>query len=568
MKIMAADNGGAPAAGRVPRDLRAREWVALLLLALMICVSAAWTPACTDGPTPAATAASAPVYYLDGQSGDDNQRGTLPAKAWRTLARVNEALMPGDTVVIAGGIYPQQIRPARSGGVGGRITYRAAPGATVILEGGGRLFDLAGRSYVTIEGLTFRNPGYAWGRIAGGQQNEIIRNVFVAAGRTEAYVGLELSRAVYNRIAGNEFRNWGDAASAWGDAVRLTDGADHNLLETNRFVNAGHSLLGIETSFNVVRGNRFENAWEKGIDLVWRVNPPWAPGQEFVARRNLIEDNQFLRCRQSSDGLAGGVGIQMAAAETIFRGNVLAENDRAGVLLNGWTDAPRAYGNRLYHNTFVDNGGFPAPISSGIATTQWGDVTVDVRANRFDNNVLYTTRAPYQLVLDLSPKTDYGPAFLASYRIGGNCLGPQSLITIESLDGAQTVEYYEGGYPELVRGNRLAQIQFANAGEGDYHLTAGSACIDLAIPLTTTTSSGSGRVVAVADASYFSNGFGVVQGDSVTIVGSGPAVVVDVDYEGNLLTLASDIQWQAGSPVFWREFTGARPDAGAFEFGR
>jgi Right handed beta helix region len=568
MRAMAPDHGGPITARPAHRNSRPRGRRAFVPLALMTGLASASAPSCRPGPTAAETRPPAPVYYVDGQSGDDNQSGTSPAQAWRTLARANEALRPGDTVLIAGGIYRQPIKPARTGRDGGRIAYRAATGAAVVIEGADLLFDIAGRSYVTIEGFTFRNPAYAWGRITDGQRNEIVHSVFVAAGRTEAYVGLELRRAAYNRIADNEFRSWGEAASSWGDAVRLTEGADHNLLETNQFVNAGHSLLGIETSSNVVRGNRFENAWEKGIDLVWRVSPPWAPGQEFVARRNVIEANQLLRCRLSPDGQKGGVGIQIAAAETIFRGNVLADNDRAGVLVNGWTDAPRVYGNRLYHNTFVENGRVSAPISSGIATTQWGDVSVDVRANRFDNNVLYTTHAPYQLVLDLFPGRGYGPAFLTSYRIGGNCLGPESLIFIGSLDGADTVAHYASSYPELLPGNREARIQFANAGGGDYRLTTGSACIDLAIPLTVTTSSGSGRAVGVADASYFSDGQGVVPGDTVTILGSGRSTVAAVDYERNILTLTSDLQWRAGSPVFWREYAGARPDAGAFEFGR
>jgi hypothetical protein len=507
------------------------------------------------------------VYYVDGQGGDDSRPGTSPTQAWRTIGKANEALRPGETVVIAAGVYRQPIKPARSGSEGARITYRAATGAAVVVEGVDLLFDMAGRSYVTIEGLTFRSPAYAWGRIVDGQRNEIVRSVFLAAGRTEAYVGLELRRASYNRIANSRFKDWGEAVSSWGDAVRLTEGADHNLVESNELVNAGHSLLGIETSSNVVRGNRFENAWEKGIDLVWRVSPPWAPGQEFVARRNVIEANQFLRCRLTRDGQKGGVGIQIAAAETIFRGNVLAENDRAGVLANGWTDAPRVYGNRLYHNTFVDNGRAPAPISSGIATTQWGDRSVDVRANRFDNNVLYTTAAPYQFVLDLSPAAEYGAAFLASYRIGGNCLGPGSLIFIGSLDGADTVAAYASRYPDLMPGNREAAIQFADAAGGDYRLTAGSACIDAAMPLTVATSNGSGRTLAVADASYFSDGLGLVGGDTVTIPGGGTSTVAGVDYEQNILTLASDLQWQTGNPVFWGQYAGARPDAGAFEFG-
>jgi hypothetical protein len=185
---------------------------ALGLLALM--TSLACAPSCGPGPTSAATTAGGSVYYVDGQGGDDSQTGTSPAQAWRTLGKANEALRPGETVIIAAGVYRQSIKPARSGQEGGRIIYRAAAGAAVVVEGVELLFDLAGRSYVTIEGLTFRSPAYAWGRIVDGQRNAIVRSVFVAGGRTEAYVGLELRRATYNRIANSQFRDWGDATGS------------------------------------------------------------------------------------------------------------------------------------------------------------------------------------------------------------------------------------------------------------------------------------------------------------------------------------------------------------------
>lgn len=79
-------------------------------------------------------AARAETYYIAGD-GDDGAIGTREAP-WGTLAHANEALQPGDTVVLLDGEHAGVIEPARSGEEGAPITYRAANEQGAVLRGG------------------------------------------------------------------------------------------------------------------------------------------------------------------------------------------------------------------------------------------------------------------------------------------------------------------------------------------------------------------------------------------------------------------------------------------------
>lgn len=77
------------------------------------------------------------TYYVDGQArnADDSGPGTK-AHPFKTINHAAQVLQPGERVVIAGGVYREEIRPARGGtGPDAMISYEAAPGAEVIVKG-------------------------------------------------------------------------------------------------------------------------------------------------------------------------------------------------------------------------------------------------------------------------------------------------------------------------------------------------------------------------------------------------------------------------------------------------
>jgi hypothetical protein len=127
-----------------------------------------------------------------------------------------------------------------------------------------------------------------------------------------------------------------------------------------------------------------------------------------------------------------------------------------------------------------------------------------------------------------------------------------------------TVASYQTAYPTRSGGNISLNPMFVNAPAYDFHATPGSPVIDAGKPLTQTSSAGSGTVVTVADASYFTDGFGIIDPDQLQI-GSQVVTIASVNYATNQITLASSISWAAGDPVSL-PWLGSAPDMGIYEY--
>jgi hypothetical protein len=100
----------------------------------------------------------------------------------------------------------------------------------------------------------------------------------------------------------------------------------------------------------------------------------------------------------------------------------------------------------------------------------------------------------------------------------------------------------------------------------DFHLQSDSPCIDQGGFLTTiTSSSGSGTQFQVADAGYFMDGWGIIEGDIIQLQGqTARARIVSVDYATNTITFNTTLSWTSGVGVSLA-YEGAAPDIGAYE---
>lgn len=392
------------------------------------------------------------IYHIDILGNDDNI-GTSQSTAWRTLAKGNERLASGDTALIYPGTYLDPIAPTQDS-----ITYEGI-GKPVITGPAELLINLHNRSSVTVQGFEFVEPTGAWGEIKNGNYNKIIGNKFSATKATPNYGGLYLytleekdkpkGTCLYNEIRGNEFLNWGvPTEKQEGDAVRLSRFADWTIIENNRFVNAGHDLLGVDTSFNVIRGNYFENTWQKGLNIVHRVNPPWLDYQvTWPAQRNLIERNIFARSRYGLPGIQGGVGMQLAGMENIVRNNVFMDNANAGLYLNGWGDAPVPKRNRIYGNRFYYN-------KEAIVVTDFGLASVEIGENVFGENETFGEPLNVSVKAGMEPTVRTGSPVTAQngrgkrlvvddamWFIAGDSvtIGDSKPVTVVSVDTAANV---------------------------------------------------------------------------------------------------------------------------------
>ena len=105
------------------------------------------------------------TYYVDGEKGDDANPGTSPAKAWRTLDRVNAmTFAPGDRILFrAGTRYTGQLRPRGSGGKGATIVILSfGKGPRPRIDGEGKVSEtvlLHNVEYWEVNDLEITNTG-------------------------------------------------------------------------------------------------------------------------------------------------------------------------------------------------------------------------------------------------------------------------------------------------------------------------------------------------------------------------------------------------------------------------
>ena len=110
--------------------------------------------------TTLAVAPKPAVYYV-APDGDDADTGLSRDKAWRTVGRAADAANPGDTVMIAGGTYKEDVRIRATGDEGKSITFRCLPGEKVVFEGKNltQAFKIAAKKHLRFDGFYFANFG-------------------------------------------------------------------------------------------------------------------------------------------------------------------------------------------------------------------------------------------------------------------------------------------------------------------------------------------------------------------------------------------------------------------------
>ncbi len=114
-----------------------------------------------------------------------------------TISAAADAAHAGDTVLIQGGVYEETVRIRSSGDAGAPITFAAAPGEIVWMDGSNRFranaFILPHKHHIILDGLRFRHFRFAPElgpiiRINGGS-HPIIRRCFHDGREVEGYVG-------------------------------------------------------------------------------------------------------------------------------------------------------------------------------------------------------------------------------------------------------------------------------------------------------------------------------------------------------------------------------------------
>jgi len=455
----------------------------------------------------------------------------LSGAAACTLDTANASAAAGHTVNLREGTYSgQTIQPAQSGTAeDARIIFTGYAGENVMFSDSSDGIYLEGISFVTVNGISFENmQGFVY--IYSGNHNTI-SNCNFDLGIYGDWAGGRISQtSQYNWIHHCRFTRWaGEAYDGHrgslldiGDNFETGDDSFYNLIEDNLFAYGGHHTLGVYAFYNVIRNNYIHNeSWDwEGYRGAITEGP--------AAGRCLYEGNRFAYAFAAS-------GFALRSWKNIVRFNAFYHNGEGGLQVVKLADSAQADYNHIYNNVFYNNGqqsdymGF----AGGIYFADWGEG--DPTGNVVKNNIPLSNR--------------------------------NGLISTDAVDDPQVVEnnWNDNSLdPGFVN---LAGDDPTDPSLPDFHLAAGSPAIDAGTWLTTITSpDGTADSFTVADADYFMDGWGIIEGDAIQLDGqTETANITSVDYDTLTITVDRPLTFVTGQGVAL-VYNGAAPDLGMYEF--
>ncbi|AUC77280.1 right-handed parallel beta-helix repeat-containing protein [Olleya sp. Bg11-27] len=528
------------------------------------------------------------TIYVDNQlssncSGDysilnRNCSGT-DGDAFNTLAGASAVAAPGDTVIIREGIFSTQLAPLHSGTALDRIVYKNFDNEDVLITGvtlspAVLLYEV---DYITIDGLKIENVR-RWLNALGANHLIIKNNTFKDAvdGGGSSKTGLFFQESDHNRITNNIIDN------STQDNIALIQ-SNYNLIDTNTITNAAHVLWTIKCSnYNVIRENYFHNDLQKIGEVydcanVGHGDSPYLKITSFDdTKHNVIEQNIFA-FTTSPVNASPYSGIQYAGQNGIIRNNIFYECQGPPISLTLYSnEATFNYGNRIYNNDFYNNEFGGIDISGSTSHTFYNQ--------EIKNNILYKnqfiqrdSRWSWYDALDTKPVQIFTGRTTDVALDNNNIFNSQidELYTIAygsrnslSNPDPESLTWWETNHPQLFLNNLQANPDFVDALAYDFHLSQGSPMINAGGFLTNTPTAGSGTTMVVADATYFTDGFGITDyyGDTVQLQGQTvSASITNVNYTTNTLTLNTPLTWTAGQ-LLSKAYKGTAPDIGAFEY--
>ncbi len=498
--------------------------------------------------------------------------------AYPTLAQAAAVAEAGTTVLIRAGVYEEQLSPEYSGTADAPVVFKNYGDELVELTGS----DLSPaiwiyeKNYVVVEGLYVHHVR-RWLNALGSNHLTIRDNVFEMA--LDPYgsskTGLFFQSCHYNVIENNVLHN------STQDNLGMVD-CDYNLIRGNEITEAEHALWALKCSnYNILRDNYFFNGLQK-IGEIYDCHSAGFGGSDYPklfsyddTKYNVVEHNVFAYTPSPIDA-SPYAGIQYAGQHGIIRRNVFYECEGPPVSLTLYgSEANYNYGNRLAHNVFFDNEFGGVDISGSDDYTFFDQ--------QFKNNIFFKNRfVQRDFRWDWYYELDQKPVQIKTARIDeiafeGNVVFNEfedelyvvayGVRTSSNNPAPEPLSWWESNHSDVFSNSVQADPAFVNPATYDFHLSGGSPAIDAGVFLTETTGAGfASTVISVADAGWFTDGFGIQPGDTIRLEGqAGALAVVEVDYAAQTLTVSEPVTWEAGTGVTLF-YEGSKPDIGAYEY--
>ena len=298
-----------------------------------VVVAAVAVAAISSAPARAATTT---LYVARGNPACSNTGPGTSAKPFCKIDAAAKKATAGDTVEVRAGTYPESVTVRSSGTATARITFTAAPGASVTIRGGIDGFYLSDRSWVTINGF-----------------NIIDTSGYGLAVNRSSHITLSNNHVSFSGQPASGFTKYGIRLNAVTDSVVSHNTVDHN-------TNAGIGLVSNSTHNLVVGNVSFRNAegYQRAAAGIHLYD---APGNTVAA--NISHDNEdsginiypgstgcLVYDNVTYDNGDHGIDDSFAANATIVA-NTVYDNVTAGINVEGGST-----GATLANNISVDNG--------------------------------------------------------------------------------------------------------------------------------------------------------------------------------------------------------------------
>jgi hypothetical protein len=490
------------------------------------------------------------------------------------LETANDSVQPGEVVCLRSGDYRTAIDPTRSGSPDeGYITFQALPGERPVMLGA---VDVSGKSYLVVQGIVFQSEGDTWVRSDKKAHHIQLLGCEFDSSQAGSWQGV----SVYGDhfvIRDSIFGDWWD-----GDMVYVE--GSHALIEHNDFSQARgtHSLISLKGTHAIVRRNYFRNPWARAITAGWKGN---RKAERILVEGNLFIDNNWNRSEphpQQGSMRGSDQAIKFNLSRSIFRNNIIVNTNEgkdygysSALNLGTYEDVLHYNYLRLYHNTLYRNSNSGITISRN--TNEW-----HTQENVFKNNII----ADFE---DFAINIDRSKLGWETYLFDTNIISDaerDETIYVEDAQRAYTIAQAQNDYADVFKTNIVASPQFravdllgdAEAHPENYRL------VDLdnffcALSLQSgSPGQGAGNFLAfvteaatqtatirVDDALFFSDGLGLIPGDSIVIGENDPVRVVEV-VDDTTLRLNRPIDVSVGDEVYL-EGAGVYPDVGVYGCG-
>ncbi len=470
-----------------------RTVVVLSVVCLALLGVTLWALATRSPGTP--TSMQGPAYWV-AMDGDDAGPGTLD-QPWATLQQAADSVGPGATVYVGEGVYEQKVEIRASGLPGRPITFAAAPGERVVLDGSplkvppgqSAMIAIDSQRFVTIRG--FEITGYR-----SDASGHVPIGILVAGAADHIRLAGNVVRDMGTTFEG---RNGGDAhgiavfGSAGDHPIEGVEIVDNEL--ANLTLGSSEALVvnGNVKDFRI-EGNEVHDTNNIGIDVIGfegtAPDPTVDQARDGIVRGNVVWNvdsygNPAYGNDRSADGIYvdGGrdiliegntihdvnIGIELASEHAgrstrnvTARNNLVYDSTAIGIAIGGYDRRRGSTEDCIIVNNTVVN-------TDGVELL----VQFDTRDNVIANNVLVA--GPRHVFVENPYRENVG-----------NVLDHN---LYSSVDGSSegTWQWKGVGYDDFDRwsarsGNdrhsTFADPGFEDAAAHDFSLRAGSPAVD------------------------------------------------------------------------------------------